>query len=177
MQLNTALFNDNGNCGFVLKPDILRFPTHYFDPSNLNTMMNKKILQIKVISAQNLPKADQSFSNDITDSYVIIQTYGVKSDISEQRTKTISDNGFNPIWNEDFRFDINCPELAFVKFKVMDKDTASNDDLIGYYAIRFQNIRCGYRHVKLINKQSKGTLFLGIKIQPFESMYDMINKT
>ena len=53
------------------------------------------------------------------------------------------DNGFNPIWNEDFTFNINCPELAFIKFKVMDKDTGSKDDLIGYYAIRFENIRPG----------------------------------
>ena len=173
--LNKALFSDNGNCGFVLKPDILRFPTHYFDPSNLNTMMNKKILQIKIISAQNLPKSDQ-LVNDITDSYVVVQTYGVDSDRNEQKTKTINDNGFNPIWNEDLRFDINCPELAFVKFKVLDKDNASSDDLIGHYTIRFQNIRCGYRHIKLVNKYSKGTLFVGIKIQPFESMYDIMNK-
>lgn len=172
LHLNKALFNDNGHSGFVLKPDILRFPTHYFDPTNLDTMNNKKIIQIKVISAQNLPKKNEMF-NDISDSYVVIQTYGVASDQNEQKTKTINDNGFNPIWNQDFRFDINCPELAFIRFKVMDKDTGK-DDLIGHYTIRFENIRAGYRHMKLNNSQSKGTLFVGIKIQPFVSISDMM---
>ena len=31
----------------------------------------------------------------------------------------------------------------YIRFKVMDKDTGSKDDLVGYYAIRFDNIRSG----------------------------------
>ena len=79
-------------------------------------MINKKKIQIKVISAQNLPKA-AGIGNDVTDSYVVIQTYGIQADKREQKTKTIQDNGFNPIWNEDFVFNINCPELAFIKYQ------------------------------------------------------------
>ncbi len=30
-----------------------------------------------------------------------------------------------------------------IRFKVKDKDTGSKDDLVGYYAIRFENIRSG----------------------------------
>jgi hypothetical protein len=80
-------------------------------------MSNKKKIQIKVIGAQNLPKA-AGVGNDVTDSYVVIQTYGVQADKHERKTKTIQDNGFNPIWNEDFVFTINCPELAFIRFKL-----------------------------------------------------------
>lgn len=58
MILNKALFNDNGNSGYVLKPEFLRFANQNFDPNNLNTMKNKKVIHIKIISAQNLPKAE-----------------------------------------------------------------------------------------------------------------------
>lgn len=87
------------------------------------------------------------------------------SDIYEKKTKSIKDNGLNPIWNQDFRFMINCPELAIVKFTVRDDDVGK-DQLIGHYSIRLTSIRPGYRHVRLKNKESKGTLFVGIKIEP-----------
>ena len=54
----------------------------------------------------------------------------------------IIDNGFNPIWNEDFKFIVNCPELAFVRFNVLDEDVGK-DQSIGYYTIRFENMRQG----------------------------------
>lgn len=48
----------------------------------------------------------------------------------------------NPIWNEDLEFNINCPELAFVRFIVKDEDLG-NDDFVGSNAFRFENIRQG----------------------------------
>ncbi len=102
--------------------------------------------------------------------------YGVPADRAEAKTKTIKDNGFNPIWNQDFKFVVNCPELAFVRFTVRDNDVGK-DDLLGQSTVRFENIRSGYRHVQLINKQMKGTLFLGIKIYKFESIKDLMKNT
>ena len=67
MVLNRALFEDNGNCGYVLKPDILLNPSLNFDPRNNVTMLNKKFLQIKVISAIQLPyQADNDIRKDIS---------------------------------------------------------------------------------------------------------------
>lgn len=71
-----------------------------------------------------------------------INIYGVPADLSEKSTKVVKDNGLNPIWNEDFKFVVNCPELAFVKFSVFDDDVGK-DDLIGLHTIRFENIRQG----------------------------------
>lgn len=161
MDLNDALFADNGGCGFVLKPEILRDHTLGFDPLNTRTMKNKMKLKIKVISAQNLPM-NQELIKDISDPYVSIKIHGVPSDKQEKKTRSIKDNGFNPIWNEDLEFTINCPELAFVRFTVKDEDVG-NDDLIGTFTIRFEHIRQGYRHIMLKNKASKGTLFVGIR--------------
>lgn len=68
MHLNDALFSDNGGCGYVLKPDILLDPNSRFDPADPNTMLNKKSFEIKIISAQQLPKPDDRI-DDITDPY------------------------------------------------------------------------------------------------------------
>ena len=136
MRLNSALFADNGSCGYVLKPDILLRPSLGFNPHDTSTMASKCQLHVRVISAQRLPRSSQSAS-DIADPYVRVSVHGVPSDMVEKRTKSIQDNGFNPLWNEDMLFLVNCPELAFVKFDVMD------DDLIGSYCIRFTNMRRG----------------------------------
>jgi Ca2+-dependent lipid-binding protein len=63
--------------------------------------MNKRDLTIKIISGQNLPEPSSSeFIKDIIDPYVQVKIFGVKADEKEQKTKFISDNGFNPFWNE-----------------------------------------------------------------------------
>lgn len=71
-----------------------------------------------------------------------MKIYGVPSDKQEKKTRTIKDNGFNPIWNEDLEFIINCPELAFIRFIVKDKDVGA-DDFVGENAFRFEYIKQG----------------------------------
>lgn len=73
---------------------------------------------------------------------VVISIYGVPDDNQEKKTKAIKNNGLNPIWNEDFKFVVNCPELAFIKFTVKDDDFGKNS-VVGSYTIRFENIRTG----------------------------------
>lgn len=71
--------------------------------------------------------------------------------MQEKKTRIIKNNGLNPIWNEDFKFIVCCPELAFVKFSVKDDDFGKNS-LVGYYTIRFENIRNGiFRYCQNIN--------------------------
>lgn len=173
MNINRALFSDNGNCGYVLKPQILLDSSLYFDPGNQNTMKNKKLFEINIISGQNLPEG-RDIIKDISDPYVTLSTHGVKCDNHEFRTKTVKDNGFNPVWNEVFQFDINCPELAFIKFTVRDEDFGK-DQLIGDFTIRLQNIRQGYRHLRLCNKESKGSLFVAIRIKEFQPLSELLS--
>jgi phosphatidylinositol phospholipase C, delta len=161
MLLNAAMFNDNGKCGYVLKPEILRNPALKFNPNDTRTMNNKRRLEIKIISAQRLPQ-NTDIVKDISDPFVSISIYGVPADINEQKTSSIKDNGFNPIWNQDFKFLINCPELAFIRFNVKDKDVGK-DQTIGTAVIRFENMRLGYRHINLVNRKKQGTLFVGIR--------------
>ncbi len=143
MCLNKALFNDNGNCGFVLKPEILRNPLLDFNPEDVNSMKTRKRLKITIISALNLPQNQEIIMKDISDPFVVVNIFGIKLDLAEKKTNSVQDNGFNPLWNETFKFVVNCPELAFVKFTVKDDDIGK-DQLIGEYTIKFNNIRPGY---------------------------------
>ena len=143
MQLNQALFDDNGKTGFVLKPMILRDPLLEFDPTDINTMNNKKTIKIKIISAQDLPMEESYLTNKKSDPYVVIEIYGVPGDVTQQKTHTIIQNGFNPSWNQEFEFLINCPELAFVRFSVTDENL---DSEIGYFVIKFECMMTGLRN-------------------------------
>lgn len=157
MCLNGALFADNGGCGFVLKPEVFKDPE--FDPTDVTTMKNKKLLDLKIISGQRFTKKN-------ADPYVRVEVIGVKADCDQDKeTKYIKNNGFDPVWNETLRFNINCPELAFVKFSVLDKDSLSKDDEIGTFAIRFKSMKEGYRHFDLINKTSEGSIFVYVNIE------------
>lgn len=54
--------------------------------------------------------------------------------------------GFNPVWNESLSHVLHFPELALVRFRVMDSDTLS-DDFIGQYTLPFDSIAAGkYQH-------------------------------
>lgn len=53
--------------------------------------------------------------------------------------------GFNPMWNERFKFDVHVPELVMVRFVVEDYDTTSQNDLIGQYCLPLTSIQNGKR--------------------------------
>ena len=50
--------------------------------------------------------------------------------------------GYNPIFDESFEFQINLPELALVRFSVLDDDYIG-DEFIGQYTIPFECMQTG----------------------------------
>lgn len=50
--------------------------------------------------------------------------------------------GFNPIFDESFQFEICVPELALVRFLLLD-DEFIGDDFIGQYTIPFDCLQSG----------------------------------
>ncbi len=86
------MFTENGKCGYVLKPEILRDPTLNFNPFITKTMKNKKLLEIKIISAIQLPQ-NENLVRDISDPYVEISVFGVGADLCEKKTRTVNNNG------------------------------------------------------------------------------------
>nr|XP_055067338.1 inactive phospholipase C-like protein 2 [Misgurnus anguillicaudatus] len=151
MDLNIGWFRQNGNCGYVLRPAIMREQVSYFSANTKDSVpgVSPQLLHIKIISGQNFPKPKGSGSKgDVVDPYVYIEIHGIPADCAEQRTKTVHQNEDNPIFDESFEFQINLPELAMVRFVVLDDDYIG-DEFIGQYTIPFECIQPGYRHVPL----------------------------
>lgn len=64
-------------------------------------------LIINVISASQLPKPGGVQKGEIIDPYVVMFVNGpYPSENFESKTKTINDNGFNPVWNQVIRYSI-----------------------------------------------------------------------
>jgi hypothetical protein len=108
MQINEAMFENNGRCGYILKPAHLRLP-------NVTRALTPVMLTVQVISAQQLPKPRESEKGVIIDPFVEVEIIGVEKDQSLFRTKHIPNNGFNPRWDETVVFKILDPEFAFLR--------------------------------------------------------------
>ncbi|XP_019123028.1 1-phosphatidylinositol 4,5-bisphosphate phosphodiesterase delta-1a isoform X2 [Larimichthys crocea] len=154
MDLNQGRFLPNGCSGYVLKPEFQRNLSSQFNPSTLTEgpWLKKKTFHVMVISAQQLPKINKDKHKSIVDPLVRVEIYGVATDNASKETHYIENNGFNPMWNERFQFDIHVPELAMVRFVVEDYDSTSQNDLIGQYCLPLTSVQNGYRHVPVLTK-------------------------
>ncbi|KAM4606385.1 1-phosphatidylinositol 4,5-bisphosphate phosphodiesterase delta-1a isoform 2-T2 [Polymixia lowei] len=155
MDLNQGRFLPNGICGYVLKPEYQRDLSSQFNPNTLTKgpWLKRKIFHVMVISAQQLPKINKDKHKSIVDPLVRVELCGVPADTVSKETHHIENNGFNPMWNENFQFDIHVPDLVMVRFIVEDYDSTSHNDLIGQYCLPLTSIQNGYRHVPLLTKR------------------------
>ncbi|XP_061661324.1 1-phosphatidylinositol 4,5-bisphosphate phosphodiesterase delta-1a isoform X2 [Syngnathoides biaculeatus] len=154
MHINQGRFLPNAMCGYILKPEFQRDPNSQFDPNVLSDgpWLKKKTLHVMVISAQQLPKLNVDKQKSIVDPLVRVEVYGVRADNASKETHHIENNGFNPMWNERFQFDIYVPELAILRLVVEDYDATSPNDHVGQYCLPLACVQNGYRHVPLLNK-------------------------
>ncbi|XP_077454499.1 inactive phospholipase C-like protein 2 [Stigmatopora argus] len=151
MDLNIGWFRQNGNCGYVLRPAIMREQVSFFSANTKDSVpgVSPQLLHLKIISGQNFPKPKGSGAKgDVVDPYVYVEIHGIPADCAEQRTKTVNQNGDDPLFDESFEFQINLPELAMVRFVVLDDDYIG-DEFIGQYTIPFECLQPGFRHVPL----------------------------
>lgn len=152
MQLNQAKFRDNGNCGYLLKPQFMF--RDEFDPSDKNTLIGVEPLtiSIRIIGARHLNK----FKKGFVSPFVEIEVCGAEFDSGQKlQTKTVSDNGFNPKWNEICEFDVANPDFALLRFNVQDEDVFGDPNFIGQAVYPVTCLRSGYRSVCLKNSYSE----------------------
>uniref|UniRef100_A0AAZ3P0K3 Phosphoinositide phospholipase C n=1 Tax=Oncorhynchus tshawytscha TaxID=74940 RepID=A0AAZ3P0K3_ONCTS len=154
MDVNQGRFLTNGKTGYVLKPAYMRDLGSEFDPITLTAgpWLQHKTLHLMIVSAQQLPKVNQK-KTSIVDALVKVEIHGVPADTADKETPYIENNGFNPMWNENFKFDVYVPELALVRFVVEDHDSVTDNDFVGQFTVPFTSLQMGYRHVPLLNKE------------------------
>ncbi|XP_060637084.1 inactive phospholipase C-like protein 1 [Anolis sagrei] len=151
MDLHTGWFLQNGGCGYVLRPSVMREEISYFSANTKGIVpgVSPQVLHVKIISGQNFPKPKGACAKgDVIDPYVCLEIHGIPADCTEQRTKTVQQNSDNPIFDESFEFEINLPELAMMRFVVLDDDYIG-DEFIGQCAIPLECLQPGYRHIPL----------------------------
>uniref|UniRef100_K7G9N0 Phosphoinositide phospholipase C n=1 Tax=Pelodiscus sinensis TaxID=13735 RepID=K7G9N0_PELSI len=91
MDLNTGWFRQNGACGYVLRPAVMREEVSYFSANAKDSLpgVPAQLLHLKVISGQNLPKPRGSGAKgDVVEPYVCAEIHGIPADCAERRTKT-----------------------------------------------------------------------------------------
>jgi phosphatidylinositol phospholipase C delta len=150
-RLNDGRFRQNGNCGYVLKPEILR----------LGKESEPLKVSIQVLSGTCLPKAKGDKKGEYIDPYVQVTMFDVSSYdgrdmIVEKYTHHVVKNGFNPIWQHNpFKFKVDHPEIAMLQFTIWNRDVTSSDTFIGSASIPVSCVREGYRSVHLFDANNK----------------------
>eukprot|EP01012_Entosiphon_sulcatum_P067181 TRINITY_DN9674_c0_g1_i1.p1 TRINITY_DN9674_c0_g1~~TRINITY_DN9674_c0_g1_i1.p1 ORF type:complete len:745 (+),score=166.27 TRINITY_DN9674_c0_g1_i1:68-2302(+) len=171
MRLNDAKFRDNGRCGYLLKPAHLRDPANH-PPAPPVT------LTVFVANGYRLPKVNQKKGGEVVDPYVCLRITGAACDCTLEtavpRTRTVEDNGFNPVWDEGFEFAVKFPELAILTLRIMDADVAGSDDIVAESSIALTCLREGWRVVPLTSPSTgtpveNGHLFCQFRMHTVDS--------
>ncbi|XP_014666625.1 PREDICTED: 1-phosphatidylinositol 4,5-bisphosphate phosphodiesterase epsilon-1-like [Priapulus caudatus] len=146
--INTAMFEQNNSCGYVLKPSLMWDHKHLlynrFNPWDKEfDGIVPSILTITVISAQYVCQGNYTGS-----PLVEVEIVGLPMDCNRQKTKIVPRNALNPIWKDTLTFKVMFKELAFVRFTVSDMGT---NHVSTQRVIPLKCLRPGYRHVHLRN--------------------------
>lgn len=173
MQINQAKFRQNGNSGYVLRPDFMFNSDNpdlpiKFDPYDRRTLDCPTLyLSLTIVSGRHLGR---SSDKGYVSPCVEVEIVGIETDQAKRKTSTIGDNGLNPVWNETFNFVIQCSELAFLRITVLDQSVSGDARFLGHGTYPINCIcRNGYRSIPLMNEYSEelelSTLLVRIDIQ------------
>ncbi|KAL3860223.1 hypothetical protein ACJMK2_010378 [Sinanodonta woodiana] len=145
MQLNEGRFMRNGRCGYVLQPACMRLED--YDPFDKRTVkVDPLTISVTIVAARHLTKAKRG----IASPFVEIEIIGLECDNNKYKTVKIEDNGLNPVWSKSMTdFDIVCPDLALIRFIVMDEDVFGDPNFLGQATFPVQCLRSGFRSVPL----------------------------
>ncbi|XP_063685577.1 1-phosphatidylinositol 4,5-bisphosphate phosphodiesterase eta-2-like isoform X3 [Bolinopsis microptera] len=149
--LNRCMFMQQGGKGLALKPEILRRECYHYSLETETHIagIQPKHLNIRLISAQQLPKPEGSVSKiDTVDPYIVVRIIGIPQDSHEYRTYAVKNDGFHPVWEEDVSFSILNPECALLHILMLDDDFIG-DDYIGQVLVPLKTVRQGFRHLPL----------------------------
>ncbi|KAF5899519.1 1-phosphatidylinositol 4,5-bisphosphate phosphodiesterase epsilon-1 isoform X2, partial [Clarias magur] len=161
LQLNAALFEVNGHCGFVLKPPVLWDRTCHlyqqFSPLERDLEhMSPTFYSVTVVSGQNVCPGNTSGS-----PCVEVEVLGLPADACHFRTKPIHRNTLNPMWSESFTFQVHFEDLTFLRLAVVENNSSQ---VTAQRILPLKALKPGYRHLQLRNQHNEAlevsTLFL-----------------
>uniref|UniRef100_A0A3P8XM60 Phosphoinositide phospholipase C n=1 Tax=Esox lucius TaxID=8010 RepID=A0A3P8XM60_ESOLU len=139
MDLNNGLFQDNGGCGYVLKPNFLRMDLGVFNPNSYRYNLKPAHLLLKVVSGSNLPA---SRSGKALDPFIRLEIHGPNSDCTSRDTDTVRRNSLNPHWDTAMNFTISVPDLCLIRFSARYQ-TGLTSEFIGQYTLPLISMKKG----------------------------------
>mmetsp|Transcript_9705 Transcript_9705/g.14902 ORF Transcript_9705/g.14902 Transcript_9705/m.14902 type:complete len:839 (-) Transcript_9705:154-2670(-) len=170
--LNDGLFKQNGNCGYVKKPDSVL---------GQSGMKSSTQLRIRILCGSCLPKPNGATEGEYIDPYVLVAVHDVKNENGKEsyvtskvlETKTEDDNGFCPMWNQT-KFEtatIHNPDVAMIEFSLQESDPLI-DDNVANASIPFSCLRRGYRSIQLYDTHNTRSGPFGFATLVVEIDYD-----
>lgn len=123
-----------------------------------------------------MPRPNDATSGDVVDPVCEIELLVPGQSAVKFKTRHVNDNGFNPVWQESFKFrvDYEYHELVFFRFVVQDEDLKFSD-MIASYCISLDCLQEGYRHIQLHDPSGDpylySTLFVKVSIDSAEANY------
>ncbi|NXJ38391.1 PLCB2 phosphodiesterase, partial [Ciconia maguari] len=177
MQQNMALFEFNGQCGYLLKHEFMRRPDKQFDPFSVDRIDVVVASTLSVTAIANYVSAcsqilsGQFLSDRSVKTYVEVELFGLPRDTKRKyRTKlTPTANSINPVWKEEaFVFEkIMMPELASLKIVAWEE----GGKFIGHRVIPVIAVHPGYHHVCLRSESNMPltmpSLFVYLEIKDY----------
>jgi len=169
MSINQAKFEDNGNCGYVLKPPIMMLSNNFgdlicdnpihFQAKNPNTIHGT--LKVEVIGARMLPEPTRNKRIRKYKPSVFIKMVGIDTDTRQHDHFNAKTNDmFIPHWNHPpFYFKVEMGQMALLIVRI---DQGKGGPPIASYCIPVKCLREGYRVLTLRNTE-------GV-ISPFSTM-------
>ncbi|CAA7032301.1 unnamed protein product [Microthlaspi erraticum] len=153
-----GMFRGNGGCGYVKKPDFMmdKAPDgQMFDPKA--KLPVKTTLKVKVYMGKGW---DSCFPRTCFNTwsspnfYTRVGITGVRADKVMKKTKK-EDNTWEPLWDEEFEFQLTVPELALLRIEVHDYNMPEKDDFSGQTCLPVAELRQGIRSVPLYDRKGE----------------------
>uniref|UniRef100_T1IQR7 Phosphoinositide phospholipase C n=1 Tax=Strigamia maritima TaxID=126957 RepID=T1IQR7_STRMM len=166
LHLNTAMFEQNGQCGYVLKPAVMWERSHVmyrrFNPWNKDfDGLHATYFSLTVVSGQYVCQNNHNASPQVE-----MEVMGIPVDCCKQKTRVIQRNALNPIWNDAFIFKVMFSDLAFLRFTVVD---AVTNHITAQRILPLRCVRPGYRHLRLRGPQNQqlplSTIFINTRVE------------
>ncbi|KAJ8284855.1 hypothetical protein COCON_G00037050 [Conger conger] len=152
MQLNTAVFEANGGCGYVLKPPVLwerSCPLYQnFCPLERDVeSMSPALFSLTIVSGQNVCPGSTAGS-----PCVEVDVLGMPVDSCHFRSKPIHRNTLNPMWSEHFQFQVYFQDMAFLRLAVVENNSSQ---VTAQRILPLRALKAGYRHLGLRNQHNE----------------------
>ncbi|GLT81717.1 hypothetical protein SLE2022_001520 [Rubroshorea leprosula] len=160
-----GMFRSNGGCGYIKKPQLLMEvgpDGQVFDPKA--KCSKKTTLKVKVYMGEGWrsdfkPTHFDSYSPP--DFYTRVGIVGVLDDKKMHTTETKEDK-WNPVWDEEFTFELTVPELALLRVEVREHNDIEKHEFAGQTCLLVSELKQGIRAVPLYNK--KGDMFKSVRL-------------